>query len=59
MDELLQQLLQKIKDKEQRVHYFLEKLKKKKPKNLDMIMQEAHQDAFEKIDMTKRCTTHI
>ncbi len=50
MDELLQQLPQKAKDKEKEHTIFLEKLKKKKPKKLDMIMQEAHQDAFEKID---------
>lgn len=50
MDDLLQQLPLKAKDKQKEHTNFLEKLKKKKPKKLDVLMQEAHQEVFSTID---------
>ncbi len=50
MDDILQELLQKAKEKQKEHQLFLKKLKKKKPKKLDVIMKEAHDAVFEQIN---------
>ncbi|MFV0530958.1 MAG: YkgJ family cysteine cluster protein [Flavobacteriales bacterium] len=50
MDDVIQKLPQKAKDKQKEHKLFLEKLKKKKPKKLDFMMQEIHHEIFQKID---------
>lgn len=50
MDDTLQELPQKAKDKQKEHKLFLEKLKSKKPKKLDVIMKNSHTRIFEKID---------
>ncbi|MFV0237561.1 MAG: YkgJ family cysteine cluster protein [Flavobacteriales bacterium] len=50
MDDTLQELPQKAKDKQKEHKLFLEKLKSKKPKKLDVIMKNSHTSIFEKID---------
>jgi len=50
MDEIINQLPQKAKEKHQEHKAFFKKLKKKPPKNLDYIMQELHDEEFERTD---------
>ena len=50
MDDFLQQLLGLAKDKHNENKKFFGRLKKKTHKNLDYIMQELHEDAFEHTD---------
>lgn len=50
MDELLRELPKRAKDKHTENKKFFIKLKKKTPKNLDYIMQELHEEEFEKTD---------
>ena len=50
MDELLDKLPEEaIKKKEENKRYFA-KLRKRPPKNLDLVMQQLHQDEFERTD---------
>ena len=50
MEEMLKALPQLAKDKENENKKFFAKLRKKAPKNLDYLMQELHEDEFEKTD---------
>jgi Fe-S-cluster containining protein len=50
MDEVLKQLSLKAKEKHIENKKFFTKLKKKPPKNLDFVMQELHDDEFQKTD---------
>ncbi len=50
MNNILQQLPKKAAEKKGENQKFFKKLKKKPPKNLDYIMQELHDDEFEKTD---------
>ena len=50
MDEVLQQLPERAKEKLAENKKFFAKLKKKPPKSLDYLMQELHEDEFEKTD---------
>ncbi len=50
MDDLLQELSKNAKDKKKEHKTFLEKIKNKKPKKLDVIMKEVHQKVFDRID---------
>ncbi len=53
MDEVLQQLPERAKEKLAENKKFFAKLKKKPPKSLDYLMQELHEDEFEKTDCLK------
>ena len=50
MDEVLNQLPIKAKEKHTENKKFFVKLKKKPPKNLDFVMQELHEDEFQRTD---------
>ncbi len=50
MDEVLNQLPIKAKEKQTENKKFFAKLKKKPPKNLDFVMQELHEDEFQRTD---------
>ncbi|RDY60746.1 YkgJ family cysteine cluster protein [Flagellimonas nanhaiensis] len=50
MEAELQQLPQKAKEKHAENKKFFNKLKKRPPKNLDYVMQELHQEEFERTD---------
>lgn len=50
MDEVLKQLPLKAKEKHTENKKFFAKLKKKPPKNLDYIMQELHEEEFQRTD---------
>ncbi|WP_394970344.1 YkgJ family cysteine cluster protein [uncultured Croceitalea sp.] len=50
MKEIINELPKKAADKHTENKKFLTKLKKKPPKNLDYIMQELHEEEFEKTD---------
>ncbi len=50
MDEVLNQLPIKAKQKYAENRKFFAKLKKKPPKNLDFVMQELHEDEFQRTD---------
>ncbi|MDO6490611.1 MULTISPECIES: YkgJ family cysteine cluster protein [unclassified Cellulophaga] len=50
MEEILKELPKKAKEKQTENKKFFTKLKKKPPKNLDYVMQELHEDEFEKTD---------
>jgi len=50
MDEVLKQLPIKAKEKHTENKKFFVKLKKKPPKNLDFVMQELHEDEFQRTD---------
>jgi len=50
MKKLLQQLPHKAKEQKKSTKKYFTKLAKQKPKQLDSIMQELHEEAFEKID---------
>ncbi len=50
MQNILKNLSKLAKDKHNENKKFFTKLKKKSPKNLDYVMQELHDDEFEKID---------
>ena len=50
MNTLLQQLPYKAKEQKKSTKKYFSKLAKQKPKHLDGIMQELHEEAFEKID---------
>jgi Fe-S-cluster containining protein len=53
MDEVLKQLPLKAKEKQTENRRFLAKLKKKLPKNLDYVMQELHEEEFQRTDCLK------
>jgi len=50
MDEILKQLPAKAAEKHQENKKFFAKLKKKPPKNLDVLMQELHTEEFKRTD---------
>ena len=50
MDEVLKQLPFKAKEKHTENRKFFTKLKKKPPKNLDYVMQELHEEEFQRTD---------
>ena len=50
MDDFLKQLPKLAKDKHNENKKFFAKLKKKAPKNMDYIMQELHEEEFERTD---------
>ena len=50
MEETLRQLPQRAKDTHNENKKFFSKLKKKPPKNLDVVMQELHEAEFERTD---------
>ncbi|GMN10864.1 YkgJ family cysteine cluster protein [Croceitalea sp. MTPC9] len=50
MKDILEQLPQKAAEKHSDNKKFFSKLRKKTPKNLDYVMQELHEDEFEKTD---------
>ncbi|SHJ80916.1 hypothetical protein SAMN04488007_1520 [Maribacter aquivivus] len=50
MEEVLRELPQKAKEKHNENKKFFVKLRKKPPKNLDYIMQELHEEEFERTD---------
>ncbi len=50
MEEELRRLPQKAKDKHQHTKKFFTKLRKKPPKKLDYLMQELHEEEFERTD---------
>jgi len=50
MEEILKQLPARAKDKHNEHKKFFAKLKKKPPKNLDVVMQQLHEDEFQKTD---------
>lgn len=50
MEEILKDLSQRAKDKENENKKFFAKLRKKTPKNLDYLMQELHENEFEQTD---------
>ncbi len=50
MEHQLEELPQKAKEKQSENKRFFNKLKKKPPKNLDYVMQELHEDEFERTD---------
>lgn len=50
MKDIINNLPQRAKDTHTSTKKFFSKLKKKPPKNLDVIMQELHEDEFEKTD---------
>ena len=50
MDEVLKQLPFKAKEKHTENRKFFAKLKKKPPKNLDYVMQELHEEEFQRTD---------
>lgn len=50
MEEILKELPKKAKEKQTENKKFFTKLKKKPPKNLDYVMQELHEDEFQKTD---------
>ena len=50
MDEVLKQLPYKAKEKHTENRKFFAKLKKKPPKNLDYVMQELHEEEFQRTD---------
>ncbi len=50
MDEVLKQLPLKAKEKHTENKKFFAKLKKRPPKNLDFVMQELHEDEFQRTD---------
>ena len=53
MDEVLRQLPLKAKERQTENRRFLAKLKKKLPKNLDYVMQELHEEEFQRTDCLK------
>ena len=50
MENFLKELPKLAKEKEVESKKYFQKLKKRTPKNLDLIMQELHDDEFEKTD---------
>lgn len=50
MDEILEELPQRAKEKHSENKKFFAKLKKRPPKNLDYTMQELHEAEFERMD---------
>lgn len=50
MEEIIKALPQLAKDKENENKKFFAKLRKKPPKNLDYVMQELHEEEFERTD---------
>ncbi len=50
MEEILKNLPEKAKDKHKENKKFFEKLRKKPPKNLDVLMQEFHEEEFSRTD---------
>ncbi len=50
MEQILKELPKKAKDKHNENRKFFAKLKKRPPKNLDYVMQELHDDEFERTD---------
>tara|TARA_R110000850_G_scaffold150497_1_gene273251 strand:- start:162432 stop:162947 length:516 start_codon:yes stop_codon:yes gene_type:complete len=50
MEEILKQLPARAKDKHNESKKFFTKLKKKPPKNLDVVMQQLHEEEFQQTD---------
>ena len=50
MQNILKELVQRAKDKHNENKNYFQKLRKKKPKNLDSIMSDIHDEVFEYID---------
>ncbi len=50
MKEIIASLPDKVREKRREIKPFLKKLAKKKPKQLDTIVHNLHEEAFEKID---------
>ncbi|SFS29895.1 YkgJ family cysteine cluster protein [Lutibacter maritimus] len=50
MEDFLKELPKLAKEKEQESKKYFQKLKKRTPKNLDLIMQDLHTEEFEKTD---------
>jgi len=50
MDNIIKQLPQKAKEKQAETKKYFAKIKKKPPKNLDVVMQELHEEEFEHTD---------
>jgi len=50
MQEILKELVQRAKDKQAENKKYFQKLRKKKPKNLDSVMQDIHDEVFEYVD---------
>lgn len=50
MDKILEELPEKAKEKHLETKKYFAKLKKKKPKRLDVLMQDLHDDEFAKTD---------
>ncbi|MDO6818821.1 YkgJ family cysteine cluster protein [Zobellia sp. 1_MG-2023] len=50
MEQILKELPKKAEDKHNENRKFFAKLKKRPPKNLDYVMQELHDDEFERTD---------
>ena len=60
MEEILNSLPEKAKDKEKENKRFFKRLRKKPPKNLDITMQELHQEEFSRthcLDCANCCKT--
>ena len=53
MDKILEELPKKASEKHAENKKFFVKLKKKPPKNLDYVMQELHENEFERTDCLK------
>ncbi|TYA86784.1 YkgJ family cysteine cluster protein [Seonamhaeicola marinus] len=53
MQDIIDNLPKQAKDKHNENKKFFQKLKKKAPKNLDYIMQDLHEDEFERTDCLK------
>lgn len=53
MQNQIDSLPQRAKDKHQENKHFFKKLKKRPPKNLDYLMQELHEEEFERTDCLK------
>ncbi|WGK66386.1 YkgJ family cysteine cluster protein [Croceiramulus getboli] len=50
MEELIESLPQRAKDKQKEHKAFFKKLRRKPPKNLDYLMQELHEEEFQRTD---------
>ncbi|MGB8705563.1 MAG: YkgJ family cysteine cluster protein [Gillisia sp.] len=60
MEEILNSLPEKAKDKEKENKRFFNKLRKKPPKNLDIVMKELHEEEFSRtncLDCANCCKT--
>lgn len=50
MDDIIKELPEKAKEKQLETKKYFAKIKKKTPKNLDVVMQELHEEVFERTD---------